>query len=234
MGQLELSLDDGAAAIAHLEQVARIKAKTGFREPGILPFTPDYIEALIAVGDLEKAAVATEELESQGIRLKRKIAVAAAARCRGQLAAAGGDLAAAVENLADARAVAAELGQPFELARTLLVQGTIFRRARRVAEARKTLNQALALFEELGATLWAQRARRELARLGGRPSQTAQLTPTEQQVADLVASGKSNLDVAHALHVSPKTVEWNLSKVYKKLRVSSRTELAAKLAVRPD
>jgi DNA-binding CsgD family transcriptional regulator/DNA polymerase III delta prime subunit len=234
MGQLELSLDDGAAAIAHLEQVARIKAKTGFREPGILPFTPDYIEALIAVGDLEKAAVATEELESQGIRLKRKFTVAAAARCGGQLAAAGGDLAAAVENLADARAVAAELGQPFELARTLLVQGTIFRRARRVAEARKTLNQALALFEELGATRWAQRARRELARLGGRPSQTAQLTPTEQQVADLVASGKSNLDVAHALHVSPKTVEWNLSKVYKKLRVSSRTELAAKLAVRPD
>jgi DNA-binding NarL/FixJ family response regulator len=86
------------------------------------------------------------------------------------------------------------------------------------------------MFESLGAALWSQRVHRELARLGGRATHGRELTATEQQIADLVATGKYNHEVARALHVSPKTVEWNLSKVYKKLRVSSRTELAAKLA----
>jgi DNA-binding NarL/FixJ family response regulator len=115
----------------------------------------------------------------------------------------------------------------------MLVEGTVLRRARRIAEARHTLKQALAIFEELGAALWAPRTRRELARLGGRPSRTRELTATEEQIADLVASGKSNREVARALHISPKTVEWNLSKVYRKLNVGSRTELAAKLEHRP-
>ena len=106
----------------------------------------------------------------------------------------------------------------------------MLRRARRIAEARETLSEALAMFDALGAALWARRARSELARLGGRPSQTRGLTATERQIADLVASGKSNHEVARTLHISAKTVEWNLSKVYKKLRVTSRTELAARLA----
>jgi DNA-binding CsgD family transcriptional regulator len=166
--------------------------------------------------------------------MNRKVALAGAALCRGQLAAARGDFPAALELLADAPTAAAELGQPFELGRALLAEGTILRRARRVAEARDTLNQALCIFDELGAALWAERARRELARLGGRPAQSRELTATEQQIADLVARGKSNREVARMLHVSPKTVEWNLSKVYRKLRVASRTELAAKLAPQAD
>jgi DNA-binding NarL/FixJ family response regulator len=97
-------------------------------------------------------------------------------------------------------------------------------------EARRSLGDAAAAFEELGARLWAERARAEAARLGGRPPRSATLTTTEQQVVELVVAGKSNHEVARALHVSPKTVEWNLSKIYKKLRVSSRTELAAKLS----
>src|SRR5207247_10907725 len=119
-----------------------------------------------------------------------------------------------------------------ELARTLLVEGTILRRAKRIGEARERLDGALTRFEGLGAAVWAERARRELARLGGRASQSGRLTKTEEQIADLVASGKSNNDVASTLHVSPKTVEWNLSKIYRKLHVSSRTELAAKRVAR--
>jgi DNA-binding CsgD family transcriptional regulator len=84
-------------------------------------------------------------------------------------------------------------------------------------------------FEAVGAALWADRARRELARIGGRRSSGAALTGTEQQIADLVASGKSNAEVAQTLSISVKTVEWNLSKIYRKLHVASRTELAAKL-----
>jgi len=233
LGLLELALGDAAAAASQLEKVARFVAEAGFGDPDVHSFVPDQVEALIATGELEKAEAATAAFESKAERLERKPALATAARCRGQVVAARGDLAGAVDMLAKARAAAADVGQPFELARTMLVEGTVLRRARRIAEARHTLTQALAMFEELGAALWAQRTRRELARLGGRPSRARELTPTEEQIADLVASGKSNRDVASALHISPRTVEWNLSKVYKKLNVGSRTELAAKLEHRP-
>jgi DNA-binding CsgD family transcriptional regulator len=232
LGLLELSLDDAATAASHFKEVARFVAETGFADPDLLSFEPNRIEVLIATGDLKGAEAATAAFESWATRLGTKGALASAARCRGQLEAARGDLSTSVETLAEARRLAADLGRPFELARTLLVKGTILRRARRIAEARETLNHASAMFDELGAALWAERARRELARLGGRPGQTRELTATEQQIAELVATGKSNHEVARTLHVSPKTVEWNLSKVYRKLRVSSRTELAAKLAKR--
>jgi DNA-binding CsgD family transcriptional regulator len=81
----------------------------------------------------------------------------------------------------------------------------------------------------MGAVLWAERARSERSRIGGRAASNGALTETERQIASLVATGRSNADVARALSITPKTVEWNLSKVYRKLRVSSRTELAAKL-----
>ena len=230
LGFLEVSLDNHDAAISELERVAQFVADTGIREPAVLPYHGDYVDALIGAGDLARAETTTNALLSDAERLDRKPALVTVGRCRGRLAAARGRLDDAVETLAEARAAAAELGQPFELGRTLLVEGTLLRRAKRGADARAMLGESLAIFEDLGARLWAERTHREIARLGGRARQTAALTPTEQQVAELVATGKSNHEVAQALHVSPKTVEWNLSKVYKKLRVSSRTELAAKLA----
>src|SRR4051794_9543423 len=92
------------------------------------------------------------------------------------------------------------------------------------------LGRAVERFEAAGAVLWAERARTERSRIGGRPAATSGLTATERQVAELVRSGRSNAEVARALAISPRTVEWNLSKIYRKLRVGSRTELAAKLA----
>jgi DNA-binding CsgD family transcriptional regulator len=234
LGFLELSLDNYVTALSELEQVVQLVADTGIRDPSLLPFHGDYVEALIAVGDLDQAGEMTNALLADAARLDRKVALIIGARCRAQVAVARGDLADGVATLAKTRTAAAQLGQPFEFARTLFVEGTALRRARRIAEARDTLQQASAIFEQLGAALWAKRAGRELARIGGRPSQTRELTGTEQQIADLVARGKSNREVAQMLHVSPKTVEWNLSKVYKKLRVASRTELAAKLAQRAD
>jgi DNA-binding CsgD family transcriptional regulator len=96
--------------------------------------------------------------------------------------------------------------------------------------AREALAAALVGFQQLGVRLWAEQARAQLAKLGGRRPQGTRLTPTEAQIASLVAQGRTNQQVADALFVSPKTVEWNLSKVYKKLHVRSRAELAAKLA----
>ena len=103
------------------------------------------------------------------------------------------------------------------------------RRRQRKRRAREALERALAIFERLGAAVYAERARSELARIGGRAVAAGDgLTETEQRIADLVARGRSNKEVAAALSLSPKTVEWNLSKVYAKLGVRSRTELASR------
>ena len=96
-------------------------------------------------------------------------------------------------------------------------------------DAQSELVEALARFEQLGAPLWAQRAREELARIGGRAPSTDDLTPTEQRIADLVAGGMTNREVAATLFVTPKTVESALTRVYRKLGVRSRTELALRL-----
>ena len=95
--------------------------------------------------------------------------------------------------------------------------------------AREALEQALASFQELGARLWAEKARAELARIGGRPAATGELTETERRIADLVAEGRSNKEVAAALFIAPKTVDTQLSRIYRKVGVHSRMELARHL-----
>ena len=99
------------------------------------------------------------------------------------------------------------------------------RRAKRKRAAREALETALELFEELGAVLWAERARERLGRIGGRPPRADGLTPTELKVAELVAQGLRNQEVADALFVTPKTVEFHLRNVFRKLNVRSRAEL---------
>ena len=83
-------------------------------------------------------------------------------------------------------------------------------------------------FRTLGAVSWTQRAEDELARLGDRPGSAFGLTPTEQRIADLVAAGRTNREVAEILVVSIKTVEWNLTRIYEKVGVRSRAQLAAR------
>ena len=102
------------------------------------------------------------------------------------------------------------------------------------AQARATLERALESFERLGARLWAEKTSDELAQVSGRPSRSGALTPTEIRVAEVVVAGRSNAEAARELFMSSKTVEWNLSKIYKKLHVHSRAELAAKLARQPS
>jgi DNA-binding NarL/FixJ family response regulator len=95
--------------------------------------------------------------------------------------------------------------------------------------AREALEQALAMFEELGARLWAEKARAELARIGGRPPATGDLTPTEQRIAELAAEGRTDKEIAAVLFLTPKTVGTQLSRIYRKVGVRSRTELAGRL-----
>ena len=115
---------------------------------------------------------------------------------------------------------------PFERARTLLAQGVALRHARRRRDARATLEEARAAFASLGAVLWEEKAAAELGRIGGRQAAGDELTPAEERVAALVAEGHTNKEVAAALFLTERTVEFHLTHVYRKLGVRSRSELA--------
>jgi DNA-binding NarL/FixJ family response regulator len=156
-------------------------------------------------------------------------AMAAAARCRALVLAQGGDLPAARASIEHALTAHARLREPLELARTYLAKGSIERRAKQKAEARAALRRAEEIFAELGARLWLERARRELARTGLTRSHDRELTPTELRVAELAAEGSQNKEIAGALFISVKSVEANLSRVYAKLGIRSRVELASRL-----
>jgi DNA-binding CsgD family transcriptional regulator len=121
------------------------------------------------------------------------------------------------------------LGMPFELGRTLLVAGTIQRRGKHKRDSRESLERAIAVFEDLGASLWLEKARSELRRVGVRTKAALDLTPTEERVVELVVAGHTNREVADRLYVSVRTVESNLTRTYRKLNVRSRTELAARV-----
>ena len=123
---------------------------------------------------------------------------------------------------------------PFELARTLLALGTVQRRVQQKRAARESLQLAGDLFERLGARVWLEKARSEQRRIGGRTASDDQLSETERQIVELVVAGRRNSEVAAELSLSTNTVAWNLSKVYRKLGVSSRTELAARMASASD
>jgi DNA-binding CsgD family transcriptional regulator len=227
LGFLELSLGNPATAVEYLRPAIASLRDGGWRDPWT-DLKPNAVEALVAVGDLEQAADLLEEVEDWARAMDAPAARAAGLRCRGLLCDARGNHDAALAAFAAALRACAELPVPFERGRTMLALGTTERRTRKLKQARHTLQDALAIFEELGAKLWAEQARSELARIGGRASAGDELTPSEQRIAELVAKGKTNKEVAAILVVADRTVESALTQIYRKLDLRSRTELARK------
>jgi DNA-binding CsgD family transcriptional regulator len=230
LGFLELSLGNHAACHAWLAPLLERTQEMGLQEPGAFPFLPDEIEALIALGELEAATGLTDRLEEQGTKLDRALALATSARCRGLLFAAREDERAAMTAFAQAMEQHERLDEPFEFGRTLLCLGVVQRRFKQKRTARESLAASLEVFDRLGAPLWSEKARTELSRISGRAASPGELTATERRVAELVAQGSSNREVADALFVSVKTVEANLHRVYGKLGIASRRELTRALA----
>ncbi len=230
-GLIEVPAGRAEAALELLRPATESQFVAGFDEPGLHLSIDLHIEAAVEVAAFDEARGLLDWIEPHAKRLDRAWALALAARGRALLAAAEGDETAASSAFALAYEQHARRPQQFPtfgLARTLLAHGTTLRRHRQKRAAHQRLELALETFERLDAKLWAERARSELARIGGRALATGnRLTETEQQIADLVCAGHSNKEVATALSLSPKTVEWNLSKVYAKLGVRSRAELAA-------
>ena len=226
LGLVEMAVGDLEAALAHLERATNLESSIGY-SPAVLRTMPDTIEALLAVDRVDDAAHLVATLEQHAAQSQLPWGSATAARCRGLLEATHGRLDAAQTALERAVQEHDRLPQPFERARTLLALGTVQRRAKQKRAARESLNTALRLFEAQGAMLWAARTSGELARISGRASSPLALTPTEEQVATLVADGRTNREVGGSLFMSVKTVETNLTHIYRKLGITSRRELAA-------
>jgi len=225
LGFLELSLERYEAAYEALRPAVEVYRRLG---APLIEQTFDAAEALAGLGRVEEGrALLVPAGATPGIPLF-PWQTAARARARGLLAAAERDLDSALAELETAVETGEQVGIPLSLGRSLLALGSVQRQARRKQAARQALGRALEIFERLGAPLWAERARRELRRIGGRSIPRDGLSGTEAEIVELVVAGHSNKEVAQALHLSTKTVEWNLSKVYRRLGVRSRTELAAR------
>jgi len=222
LGLLEVSLGNYAAAVDSLQPLlSRYSPQS--TEISAASHLPDVVEALTALGRVDEAEPFVDALERNGRRLDRPWMLAVGARCRAIVLAARGDAEAAVQRAREALTEHDRVPMPFERARTQLLLGQLLGRQR--SEAIAVLHEALAVFEKLGTTLWAARVRAELA--GKKPRTRSQdgLTPAEQRVAELAASGMTNRDVAANLFISSKTVEATLARVYRKLGIRSRAEL---------
>ena len=187
-GYLESSLEDYDTAFAYLDPT---DPRTGSVTPQrpLIHF-PEFVEVLVGLGRLDEARDRLDPYEERSVELDRTFAIARVAHCRGLILAAEDDLAGAEEAASRAVALNAEHGWAVHLGRSLLALGSVQRRRGHKAEARATLERAVAVLDDAGAAIWCERARRELGRIGGRSTPSgAQLSATEARIAELVASG---------------------------------------------
>lgn len=225
------ALSAGDARGAH-QRLGPLAAAGLPAEPALCRFVPDEVEALTRLGELAAADALLGPFEARSAQLGRGWGIATARRCRGLLLAARGDLAGAEAAVHAGLEAHQCLAMPFEEARTLLAAGEVHRRARHKQQALNFLRAALAIFERLGAPRWQDRVLGELARVGTRATARGAgpvLTAAERRVADLVAAGHTNAEVAAGLFMGQRTVEAHLSRVYRKLSVQSRRELGRML-----
>jgi DNA-binding NarL/FixJ family response regulator len=230
LGHLELASGDAAGAARELDWLPEGLRAFGIAEPGWQPILPDVIEAFVAVGRLDEAESVLQQLEQQAAALEHGWATPAAIRCRALVLLAherADEAAAAAEEAASAFA---EIGFPLDHARSLLAAGAAKRRAGQRRQAADSLASAIEILERLGAPLWIARAQDELRRAAPRPRSDRELTAAERRVATLVAQGMTNREVASQLFTTVATVEAHLTRIYRKLGIRSRTQLARAVA----
>jgi DNA-binding CsgD family transcriptional regulator len=225
---LDLGLGRYADAREKAMRAASILEDRGCREPSWIPALPIAIEAAAISGSHEDARGLLERLDQQAKRLDSRWARAAAQRARATLLGVEGE---AREGLASAGASADAfdaLALPTEAGWSALVAGRLARRAGERSLAREWLQRSIDLLEPRGCAGFVAQARDELHRLSGRRVGENDLTEAERRVAELAATGMTNTEIAAAAFLSVKTVEAHLSRVYRKLGVRSRVELAAR------
>ena len=231
LGLAALAAGETEAADGHLAQAVTALDRVSFREPAIWRVEGDAIEAAVTAGDVPRAERRLKRFEQQATRSRIPWSLAVSARCRGLVQAAGGDLEGALDSLERALVEHERCPMPFERARTLLVRGRVLRRLKRRRPARESLEEALAIFQRLGAEPWAERTLAELGRVTVRRA-PHDLSPTELRVAGLAASGLTNQEIAREVFLTPKAVEGNLARAYRKLGIRSRAQLSRALEAR--
>jgi DNA-binding CsgD family transcriptional regulator len=202
----------------------------GVAEPGVFPLAPELVQALVESDDLAQATVVTNGLAEVASQSEHPWASATVSRCHGMIALAESDEGLGPPDLTEASAAYESLGLRFDAARCLLSLGRAQRRRRQWGSARSTTERAIGAFDAIGSFGWSADARGELGRMGARrPTADGHLTAAEERAAQLAAAGLSNKEIARELAVGVHTVEVHLSRVYAKLGVRSRGQLAARL-----
>jgi DNA-binding NarL/FixJ family response regulator len=238
IGFTELAAGQPAAAVEALDRTDRFMSEALRTEPRQWRYLVDHVAALTLVGDLPRALEQLRRLDDWAGRMGTGWPRLMAARARGVVLGQQGDAEAALAALEEAVAIGETLPLPFVRARGQLTLGIALRRVRSRRRARELLDEAIAAFDDLGAWGYAEQARAEVGRISGRAGSGGALTATEERVAALVAQGLSNKEVARQLVVTPRTVEAHLTRIYSKLGLRSRAELARQSvgvsAVSPD
>jgi DNA-binding CsgD family transcriptional regulator len=233
LGELELSLGRTEAALARFEEQRVLLMSLNILDVDLSP-APELVEAWLRVGRPDAAAEAAADFIREAAAKSQPWARARAERCRGLLAAEG----ESDRHFEMALTLHAQTPDRFEAGRTHVAYGARLRRERQRLRAREHLRAAVDIFDGLGADPWSDAARAELAATGETarrrdPTTLNDLTPQELQIALSLADGRTTRETAAALFLSPKTVEYHLRNVYRKLSIGSRSELKEQVARLP-
>jgi DNA-binding CsgD family transcriptional regulator len=229
LGLLAAARREVVAAADLMVRLPRLVDGAGARTADLLSVVPETVAVLVEAGQQDEAAAVTDLL-AQRQQQFAPWGPAAADLCRGLVLGGAGDAAGALGHLAAAREGFEAIDAPWELGQALLAEGSALRRLGRRNDAAALLERAEALFSALGADPARDRAREELARARPRPRSTDRPTAAERRVAALVSTGLTNKEVAAQLFTSVATVEAHLTRLYSKVGVRSRTQLARRVA----
>jgi ATP/maltotriose-dependent transcriptional regulator MalT len=228
LGFVEFVDGEHAAADRALTRMRKRVEARGGTETLLDRSEPLHVESLIALGEVERARETLARLERRNRTLRRLWIDVTLPRARALVLAAEGDAAAALVALDELNAVKASR-LPLELGWALLVKGRLYRRLKQRRSAAETFREALVVFEGLGAPTWAEETRSELQRVRPRRRAPDELTATELRVAELIAAGLTNREVAKAAFMSTKTVETHIAHIYRKLGIRSRAKLGGRM-----
>jgi DNA-binding CsgD family transcriptional regulator len=231
LGRIHLLNEDHSRALDALGEARTIELNMGIIDPAMGFFHADLVEAMVGAGEMDEAQRVVEVITELAHGLGRTCVLACMQRAAGIQYLATGQFAEAASALGASTTQLERVGLPLERVRGLLAVSDLERRRRRQAASRDALSVAHQICVDTGAKAWLPRIEQRILRSGEVvPGRAVNLAPSELRVAELAGSGATNREIAASLYLSVKTVEATLSRIYRKLEVRSRTELAKTMA----